>query len=204
MKGTRALRSLQRGAGSLILPLADLVREAQRVGTEPVATSMTAEIWKGIWLGDQALQLALKYPRSQTRLSEKAIFRFHRSVKLLRTVEHKNVIRLLGVKYKLDKSIEYARFEAAAHLTADLACSFVAFPWMKHGNIHRYVENHPQADRLKLVCEKRHYSVQWSLTLLQMLDVADGLTHLHQQAPPIVHRSVQPVRTHFLHIRPLT
>ncbi|KZV91835.1 kinase-like protein [Exidia glandulosa HHB12029] len=128
------LLALQRQSGSRQLPLGDLVNEAQRVGTTAISHSATSELWKGIWLGDQTILLALKCPRISVPLSPNAVLRFQRSIDILRRIHHRNIMPLLGVKYKPDQSIE-----------------FVAFPWIDNGNILDYLAQNPNADRVKLM-----------------------------------------------------
>ncbi|KZV91842.1 kinase-like protein [Exidia glandulosa HHB12029] len=165
------LREMQIKAGGPPLPLVDLANEAQRLPTSTlISHGAKADMWQGCWLGDPSWPLALKYPRAssvEAPLKPAHVMRFHRQLTLLQRVNHRNVIRLLGVKYKSDESSDAEEGKATVE--------FIAFPWMQNGNILTYMAKHKQADGVKL-----------------MLDVARGLAHLHNQQPPIVHRAVQP------------
>lgn len=51
----------------------------------------------------------------------------------------------------------------------------LVYPWMNNGNVVKYVAEHPEADRMRLI-----------------LEVARGLEHLHAQNPPMVHGALEP------------
>ncbi|EJD54231.1 kinase-like protein [Auricularia subglabra TFB-10046 SS5] len=129
------LRDLQRHAGGPLLPLADLVGEAQKIKDAPVHYSATAEIWQGIWLGDTTMLVALKCLRAQTPPQSSAVRRFHRQIEIVRRVQHPNIIKLFGVCY------------------VDGPSTYLVFPWMKHGDIIAYLKTHPHADRLRLMID---------------------------------------------------
>ncbi|EJD54232.1 kinase-like protein [Auricularia subglabra TFB-10046 SS5] len=151
------LRNLQLTLNMPLLPVADLVFEARRVDPAPIHSSATAEVWRGTWLGDPNTVVAMKCLRvSMTPPNLKDVERFHRQFTMLRDIRHPNIIKLFGVCY----------VETNAYFV---------FPWMEHGNILAYLEQYPDADRMRM-----------------MLEVARGLAHLHAQHPPVVHRALQP------------
>ncbi|KZV91837.1 kinase-like protein [Exidia glandulosa HHB12029] len=147
------LSDLQRQTGYPPLPLADLIDEAKKVGDAPVSHGSNATLWKGIWLGDSLVPLALKFPREPIYLNPHKVMRFQCSVQILRRLQHRNIIPLMGVKY------------ANTNASCSIAIEFIAFPWIDNGNIVAFLGKYPNADRLKL-----------------MFDVACGLKYLHDRS----------------------
>ena len=86
---------------------------------------------------------------------------FCKEVVLWSTLNHPNVLKLLGVQ----EGMEAETFASVSE-------------WMEHGNIIMYIKKHP-VNRLDLV-SKRHLSSAFpTKTQQQLHDAAQGLKYLH-------------------------
>ncbi|KAH9039389.1 ras guanine nucleotide exchange factor domain-containing protein [Lactarius hengduanensis] len=108
-------------------PMVDLSGNVTR-SDHPIATGGSQDIYTGEWTGQE---VALAYPRNQTRASQE---RFRRQVEIWRTLRHPNVLPLLGIAY-------IGNFV------------YSVSPYMEYGNIMQYLKIHPEAHRVLLLSE---------------------------------------------------
>ncbi|KAI0303379.1 hypothetical protein B0F90DRAFT_1816200 [Multifurca ochricompacta] len=109
-------------------PMVDLSGSVVRTSEHAVATGGSQDIYTGEWTGKE---VALGYPRNQTRSAQE---RFKRQVEIWRTLRHPNILQLLGIAY-----------------IGDFVYS--VSPYMEFGNVMRYLEYNPGADRVFLLSE---------------------------------------------------
>jgi len=65
--------------------------------------------------------------------------------------------------------------------------------WMPNGNVRQYVQNHPEADRLQLVCPPAPLGrTAFILMSRQLLDICHGLQFLHSH--DVIHGDLKGVR----------
>ena len=74
----------------------------------------------------------------------------------------------------------------------------LVYPWMSNGNLSRYLREHPEVDKLGLVSQGAVVDSSTILTFLlcQLLNVAEGLTYLHQYN--VVHGNLTGVSSNFM------
>ncbi|KIJ29890.1 hypothetical protein M422DRAFT_268673 [Sphaerobolus stellatus SS14] len=116
----------------LLPPMIDLTGEIQKLSEHPVNISGGySDVYQGEWLGAEKVALKLTRGINQTPKAQK---RFVKEVGIWRQLQHKNVARLYGI----------ATF--GQHV-------YTVSPWMENHDALTYLQNKPQADCLKLLCE---------------------------------------------------
>ncbi|TCD67662.1 hypothetical protein EIP91_012172 [Steccherinum ochraceum] len=140
----KAYLETQRGLAQLhsltgILPTVRVLDGmVQKEDSLPVAGGMFSDVFLGWWLGDKKVALkALRNIRShkiheKPEVAKKIEKRFEAQVNLWSRLEHKNILKFLGI------------------LTEKNFVHMVS-PWQENGNILLYTKNNPDADRLRLV-----------------------------------------------------
>ncbi|KAF8502442.1 ras guanine nucleotide exchange factor domain-containing protein [Gautieria morchelliformis] len=141
------LLNIHRHRAELLPPMIDLTGEVRRITDHPINISGGySDVYLGEWLGEEKVALKLTRGINQTPKAQK---RFINEVAIWRQLQHRNVARLYGVA------------TLGGHI-------YAVSPWMEHRDAIKYVENNPNADRLKLLRE-----------------VATGLEFLHNHG--VVH-----------------
>jgi len=139
-----------------------LVGNLVKIGNRPVYEEGYSDIWRGEWSppGQSPIPVAVKIlldirkrSAGETRDSTKLTKYLIREVRVWRTLHHPNVLPFFGF------------------LTTPELC--LVSPWYQHGNIIKYLQEHPNADRLRLV-----------------YDVLKGMTYLHYRN--VVHDNMKP------------
>ncbi|KII88779.1 hypothetical protein PLICRDRAFT_42015 [Plicaturopsis crispa FD-325 SS-3] len=130
-------------------PMIDLTGQVVKTEEEPVACGAFNDIYAGLWLDEE--KVALRFSRAFVN-NPVAQHRFLKEVEIWRRLQHPNVTRLYGIAY-FGKQI------------------YSVSKWMGKGNAITYVQQNPDADRLKILSE-----------------VAIGMEYLHTHVHPnIVH-----------------
>lgn len=70
--------------------------------------------------------------------------------------------------------------------------------WVPNGTIIEYLKDHPQCDRVKLVCPSMRALATQSLTLFQCQGIANGIEYLHIRMD-VIHSDLKGVRASCLH-----
>ncbi|KAG8883559.1 hypothetical protein FRB97_006406 [Tulasnella sp. 331] len=117
----------------------DLEHEVQKTGERPFHSSSMYELWKGIWLGKHSVVMkVLRGKEFDGRPTEEDHARTDRQVGVWRSLKHPNVLQCCG----------FVLLEEGD--TGGMSICSVT-PWLSHRDAMRYIQFHPDANRMQLV-----------------------------------------------------
>jgi hypothetical protein len=125
--------------------------EVKKVGDLAVTGGTYSDVWVGLWLGQE--KVALKALRNIKAGDAKAQKRFEHEIGVWSKLQHKNVLAFYGI-------------------VTDLGQIHMVSPWQEHGNVLEFVDQNPEANRLRLLS-----------------GAAEGLEYLH--GSKIVHGNLK-------------
>ncbi|KAF9526298.1 hypothetical protein CPB83DRAFT_837516 [Crepidotus variabilis] len=154
-----------------ILRLPKLLNSEVECGAyEPIMTGRNADLWMGMWLGQDAVALkALKYVKETNTGARRE--RLEKEILVWTKLNHEHVLPFYGIVTDLTSQ---------THLV---------LPWQEGGNVLEYVRLHSAVDRYSLVTLPHVGDSLVSDPLFQLREAAEGLNYLH--AKGIVHGNVK-------------
>ncbi|KAG8944573.1 hypothetical protein FRC04_001696 [Tulasnella sp. 424] len=136
----------------------------RRRSRRPTAHGGFSDIWQcdAIFSDGSKLMVAVKTLRAvalpsgdEAQITKTLLWRLEKELRIWMQLQHTNIAPLLGFTFG-DELVMIS-------------------PWFSHGDVSKYLDAHPEADRMKLV-----------------QGVAAGLEYLHSSSPVVVHGDMKP------------